>query len=204
MTLNFLSFSGDILHWKDFWSLFNSLIEKEPLSDQEKICHLQTAMKSTEAIEVVRHAAVKGCYDEVVAALQTRYDKNRVVYMHHVSALHSRGTIRSNSDDLIRGKQQLELHRNGLKANKGDTIDQFLVASTVLLMDSNCAAKWADYTSSKKDPPDWETLMNFFEHRISTLQSTASTSSLLTLPQKEHPPLSLKTKEDPLCFTLGM
>ncbi len=52
---------------------------------------------------------------EVVAALQTRYDKNRVVYMHYVSALDSRGTIRSNSDDLIRGKQQLE---HGLKANK--------------------------------------------------------------------------------------
>ena len=38
-------------------------------------------MKSEDAKTVVRHAAAKGNYDEVVTALKKRYDKTRVVYM---------------------------------------------------------------------------------------------------------------------------
>ena len=78
--------------------------------------------------------------------------------MHHVSTLQNRGTIHYTYEDLVRGKQELALHRDGLVINKGETLDQFLVASTVLLMDATCAAHWADYSGSCKDPPGMDTV----------------------------------------------
>ena len=95
LKLQLPTFSGDLLQWKDFWDLFGAVIESERLTDREKICHIQSAMKSEDAKTVVRHAAAGGSYDDIVSALKTRYDKSRVVYMHHVSAFTSRAPIRS-------------------------------------------------------------------------------------------------------------
>ena len=81
------------------------------------------------------------------------FHKNCVAYMHHVSTLHNRGNIHCTYEDLVRGKKELALHRDGLIVNERETLGKFLVASTVLLMDANCAAHWANYSGSRKDPP---------------------------------------------------
>ena len=209
-------FTGDLLYWKDFWDLFSAVIEGERLSDREKICHLQASMKSEDAKTVVRHAAAKGSYDDVVTALKKRYDKSRVVYMHHVSALTSRAPILSTCEDLVHGLQELELHHSGLKAHGGDTLGQYLTSSTVLLMDPTCATHWADYTSSRGEPPDLETVRSFFEHRIATLQSNPHTAKKSAKPPSVVPSSS-KPKDksrstvyhardspfDPLCPACG-
>ena len=168
-------FSGDLLHWKDFWDIFSAVIESERLSDREKICHLQASMRSEEAKSVVRHATANGNYDNVVTALKKRYDKNHVVYMHHVASLHSRAPTRSSCDDLIRCIQEIELHYSGVVATQGDTLGQYLAAMTLLLMDSSCASHWADYTSKRTDPPDLDTVREFCEHHIAALQSNPLT-----------------------------
>ena len=152
-------------------------------------------MKSEDAKTVVRHAAAGGSYDDV-SALKTRYDKSRVVYMHHVSAFTSRAPIHSNCEDLVRGLQELELHHSGLKAHGGDTLGQFLTATTVLLMDSSCAMHWADYTSNRKEPPDLKTIRRFFEHRILTLQSNPHTARKIAKPPQASQP-AFKQKDKP-------
>lgn len=63
--------------------------------------------------------------------------------MHHVSALNSHSPIKSNCKDLVRGLQELELHHSRLKAHGGDSLGQYLTASTV---DRACSTHWADYT----------------------------------------------------------
>ena len=119
-----------------FGNLFSVVMEGEHLSDGEKICHLQAAMKTEEVETVVRHASAKGNYDEVVAALCQRYDKTRVVYAHHVNSHTSRSPIKHNCDDFIRAQQELDLHYCGLNTHLGDTLGQFLTAATVQLMDA--------------------------------------------------------------------
>ena len=53
LKLELPKFSGDLLQWKDFWDLFSAVIETEHLSDREKICHLQTSMRTDEAKSVM-------------------------------------------------------------------------------------------------------------------------------------------------------
>ena len=118
------------------------MIDKKALNDHEKICHLQATMKTEEGKLVVRPATSWRSYDDVVDALHLRYDKNHVAYMHHVSTLQNQGTIHCTCEDLVRGKQKLAFHRDRLLINEGETLDQLLVTSTVLLMDATCAAHW--------------------------------------------------------------
>ena len=153
---------------------------KEALNNHEKICHLQAVMRTEEAKSEVSHAASGGSCDDVVDSLCLRYDKNRVAYMHHVSMLQNRGTIHCTYEDLVRGKQELAFHRDGLIINQGETLDQFLVASTVLLMDATCAAHWANYSGSCKDPPGMDMLNDFFEHRLTILQANPMTGRKAT------------------------
>lgn len=191
-------FAGDLLKWRDFWTLFSAVIEGEHLSDREKICHLQAAMKTEEAQTVVRHASAKGSYAEVVAALRQRYDKTRVVYAHHVNSLTSRSPIKHTCDDLIRAQQELDLHYCGLNTHLGDTLGQFLTAATIQLMDAPCATHWADYTSSKKEPPDMDTLRAFLEHRIGTLQSNPHLQKKVSqLPPQSQPQHQARSKDKP-------
>ena len=148
-------------------------------------------MKSEDAKTVVRHAAAKGNYDEVVTALKKRYDKTRVVNMHHVNALTSRQPIKSNCNDLVHGLQELELHHSGLTAHGSDILGQYLAASTVLLMDPTCGTHWADCTCSKEEPPDLQTICLFFEHWIAT-QSNPHTAK-----KSSKPPVAVPTTSKP-------
>ena len=75
-------FSGEIIQWKDFQPLFSAMIDKQALSNHEKICLLQAAMKTEEAKSVVRHAASGGSYDDEVDTPRLRYDKNCVYSLH--------------------------------------------------------------------------------------------------------------------------
>ena len=109
--------------------------------------------------------------------------------MHHVDALQP---IKSNCDDLVRGLQELELHHSGLTAHGGDILGQYLAASTVLLMDPTCGTHWADYTCSKEEPPDLQTIRSFFEHWISTLQSNPHTAK-----KSSKPPVAVPTTSKP-------
>ena len=185
---NYLT-SQELLQWKDFWDLFSAVIEGKRLTSREKICHLQASMKSEDAKTVVRHAAAEGNYDEVVTALKKSYDKTRVVYMHHVNALTSRQPIKSNCNDLVHGLQELELHHSGLTAHGSDILGQYLAASTVLLMVPTCGTHWADYTCSKEEPPDLQTICLFFEHWIATLQSMPRRAPSLPLLCQPRPSL---------------
>ena len=95
LRLSLPTFSGDILDWKDFWRIFSSIIDKESsLTDAEKICHLTAAMQSKESKELVQRAAGStDVYAEVMQELVKRYDKCKVVYLHHVGHILGKDTM---------------------------------------------------------------------------------------------------------------
>ena len=45
LRLELPTFSGNILQWRDFWSPFSPLIEREGLQDREKIAHLIVSLR---------------------------------------------------------------------------------------------------------------------------------------------------------------
>ncbi len=68
-------FSGDILDWEDFWSLFSTVIERDTaLNDAECSVLLIKAMGSTKAREIATAAAQNTPkYDSAVSALKRHF-----------------------------------------------------------------------------------------------------------------------------------
>lgn len=172
LKLGLPKFKGDILQWTEFWNLFQAVLKTaEPLSDFEKIYHLQEAMSCDTAKSIARLAAVGGSYDNVVEALENRYDKKRVVYAKHVEAIVAQGTIHDNMGDLARCIKECSFHYNGLYSADGGTLSQFMTALLSRLMDASCADHWANFIASKEGVPDFGVFQDFLEHRLPTLQS---------------------------------
>ena len=121
LRLSLPSFSGDLLDWKDFWGVFSSIIDKETsLSDAEKICHLTAVMQSKELKELVQRAAGStDVYAEVVDELKKRYDKCKVVYLHHVGRILSRGAVHYTRRSLSDSLEFIRRHKQGLERNNG-------------------------------------------------------------------------------------
>ena len=60
LRLELPTLSGNILQWRDFWSLLSPLIEREGLEDRENIAHLIASLRDEVAKDVVAHSAAKG------------------------------------------------------------------------------------------------------------------------------------------------
>ena len=51
------TFDGDVLNWREFWSLFSDVLSKDRgLTDTEKCCHLINSMSTPEAKEQAKSA----------------------------------------------------------------------------------------------------------------------------------------------------
>ena len=117
--------------------------------------------------------------------------------MQHVAALNARAPVRHSADYLVRCLQEIDLHHSGLSSTGGDTLSQYLAASTVLLMDSTCASHWSDYTSKTESPPGLDTLREFCEHRLTALQSNPNVKKPHKPPAVSNQQQSSKLKERP-------
>ena len=71
LKLGLPKFSGELLDWREFWSIFSACIEQEAgLTDVEKITCLEDAMSDQTTKDLVRLNGYGGSYDSVVRALQ--------------------------------------------------------------------------------------------------------------------------------------
>ena len=65
LKLGLPKFSGELLDWREFWSIFSARIEAG-LTDAEKITCLEDAMNDQSAKDLVRLNGYGGSYDSVV------------------------------------------------------------------------------------------------------------------------------------------
>ena len=81
-----------MLAWKDFWSLFSSVIDAEKsFTNSEKVRLLVETMGDRESRRLAHEASANRTpYDDVVKALRDRYDDDRAECNHHIDNLLSR------------------------------------------------------------------------------------------------------------------
>ena len=81
LKLDLPKFSGELLDWREFWPIFFARLEREVgLTDIEKITFLEDAMTDQTAKDLVRLNGYGGSYENVVQALQARYNRHKLVY----------------------------------------------------------------------------------------------------------------------------
>ena len=95
LRLDLPTFDGNIMmKWRDFWSLFSAVLDKERgLTDSEWCCHLINAMSTPEAKEQAKSAVAYTCnYKEATERLRGIYEQNRIVSSNHFKALFTTDT----------------------------------------------------------------------------------------------------------------
>ena len=96
---------GDMLNWRQFWSLFSVCIEREiGLTNAEKISCLEEAMQDPAAKSIVRQQGYECDYDIVVKVLHIRYERHKLVFRHYVNhtlSLRYLTTMTATSNSMI-------------------------------------------------------------------------------------------------------
>ncbi len=199
MKLDLPTYSGDILDWREFWHLFSARIDRETdLSDYEKISCLENAMEDPEAKTVIRLKAQSGVYADVVKALKARYDRNKLVFQHHIKQLQSLSSISDDHDSYVRFLQSITKHVGGAVTCGGNTFEQLVTAMLEAHLPRPAAVLWSDFSSKDGDcPPTLAKLEEFIENRIQATETLpandlqpmlvdAQTTHLLTTTSLEH------------------
>ena len=164
LKLDLPTFSGDLLDWREFWSIFSARLSRETcLTEHEKISCLETAMVDKGAKSIVRIHSAGGSFSECIKALQERYDRNKVVYRHHVQKLTQLKPIQDNYESLCQTIQDLTRHSSGMKTCDGTTFEQLLVAMIEPLLPSVLTKLWSDFTSESHSPPALPDLIKFLK-----------------------------------------
>ena len=118
-----------MLDWCEFWSIFPARLSREiGLSEHERISCLETAMLDKGAKAIDRVCSTGGSFSECVKALKECYDRNKIVYRHHVQKLFQLKPIQDSYESLRQTIHDLTRHSSGLKYCDGATFEQLIVA----------------------------------------------------------------------------
>ena len=163
-------FDGNILHWLDFWKLFDSMLSKDKgLTDVEKICLLRDAMEDPIAKEHVNRAHGRyETYVKVTNELKAKYDRCRIVYLKHADKLFKRHTYEYTQKDMKALVERLETHLLGMERCKGYTLNQYVAAQVELQMGDEMKREWGVYSGDVDYPPDVDTILKFLKKRMRT------------------------------------
>ncbi len=119
-----------------------------------------------EAKTVIRLKAQSGVYANVVKALKARYDRNKLVFKHHVKQLQSLSSISDDRDSYVRFLQSITKHGGGVVACGGNTFEQLVPAILEAHLPRPAAVLWSDFSS--KDGDCAPTLEELMENCIAT------------------------------------
>ncbi len=172
LKLDLPTFSGDLLDWREFWSIFSARLSRETgLTEHERISCLETAMADKSAKAIVRVHGSGGSFSECVKALQERYDRNKIVYRHHVQKLSQLKPIQDNYESLCQTIHDLTRHSSGMKTCDGATFEQLLVAMIEPLLPTVLIKLWSDFTSDSHSPPALVDLIKFLKRRSQAVEA---------------------------------
>ena len=104
-------------------------------------------MSDKGAKAIVRVHSISGSFNECVMALQERYDRNKIVYRHHVQKLIQLKPIQDTYESLCQTIHDLTRYTSGMKSCDGATYEQLIVAMIEPLLPTVLTKLWSDFTS---------------------------------------------------------
>ena len=123
----------------------------------------------------------------VVEALKSRYDRNKLVYKHHVKELLALSPISDDHDSYERLKHSITKYIGGLKSCGGDSFEQFVAALLERLLPRSAAVLWADFSSKSDRPPTLGTFTDFLDRRLETTETLSSINRQPAYNHKSKP-----------------
>ena len=121
LTMKMPTFDGNILRWKDFWTMFSARLENEP--------HLTDADKGNLLVQAITDPAARRRAEQLITnyasfdvgsgLVRDEYENAKNLYGHHFESAFKPDVYKDNGDNFIRLQLRIDATQRGLKDSKG-------------------------------------------------------------------------------------
>ena len=171
------TFSGNVLHWQQFWEQFEvSVHSRSNLSDIEKLVYLQQAIKNSPARTCIEGLSRSGDqYGEAIECLKGRYNRPRLIHRAHVRNIMEAPPLKDGSAKELRHLHDiLQQHLRALKSMELEPDPSFITSIIELKLDTTTLFEWQKHTQeSIKDVPPYQDILDFLNLRAQASESLA-------------------------------
>ena len=189
------SFHGDLITWTTFWAEFQDAVGKHSdLTNSSKLSYIRESIKCpttrTLMMSSTEHSAR---YPEVVALLQRRFDKKRLIHYRHCCTLTKTTSVRSTFADLNTLADELTNAAAGMKYLGQLVVESLVTSLSVARLTKALREQWELHTDSSRKVPHMNDFIEFIRRRADVL----ALDSALDEEQGRHPKPVIKTEPKP-------
>ena len=77
--LNLLIFDGDLLHWQEFWDIFDSAVHQQDISNVTKFSYLKNALRGEAVSAVCGISVTNNHYLMVIKLLKEKFGNRQAI-----------------------------------------------------------------------------------------------------------------------------
>lgn len=187
-------FKGNLADWRTFWTRFNEYVGKiRHITDHEKLCYLQDAVKDPTALDIVSDAARNGdSFAAVGDRLTFKFDQPREVYTEALRGLMSVPAIEYTKQGVSNLARDLNRYQNILERYGDGTASQVFTAIMETRMSPRLLEEWRLYNSSPSVPSAAK-LVEFCDKRELILSPSEEDHRKGFKPPTKQPPKNIST-----------
>ena len=172
-TIDVPTFHGDIMKWASFWSTFQAVIDSKPLSKTNKLTYLRKAIKDVDS-QTLLHSPQEtpDFYDEVVAALKSRFNRTKEIHRNLVHSLVTLPPVKNTRPDLRKRVDEVKHLLSSLKHTGHDDLLAVLCSLLYHTLPVKLQTLWDQQTKKIKEVSPVRELLSFLADHAETLPAT--------------------------------
>lgn len=168
------TFRGGYTEWSDFHSMFNTVIDQEPLlSKIEKFQHLRSCLEGP-ALDAIKSLEItEANYAIAMEILKSRFNNKRLIFQAHIAEVLKLGKVEDGSCEQLRAlSDKLNSHMRALKSlgTMEEIAGCIVVQSVFKNLDADTKTKWEEF-SQPNLIPTWEAFSKFLEQRCLAMEN---------------------------------
>ena len=172
-TIDVPTFHGDIMKWSSFWSSFQATIDSKRLSKTNKLTYLRKAIKDADS-QTLLHSPQEtpDFYDEVVAALKSRFDRTKEIRRNLVHSMVSLPAVKNTRSDLRKRVDEVKHIISSLKHTGHFDLPAVLSSMVYQTLPIKLQTLWDQQTKKIKGVSPITDLISFLADHAETLPAS--------------------------------
>lgn len=203
--LQIKTFAGDLLDWPELKATCESICT-DSMGDTNKFRYLKSFL-TDEPAHMIKHLPLcDGSYDRAWAILKKRYDNERAIINTNLKRVFDLQTSASESAEKLKTMLNVSNECIATVNSYGintDSWDAIMIFALTRHLDAQNIQHWEEQIRGKKTIPKLSEFTEFLEMRISILETTAATKSMMdnstTNTRKPKVLVTTTTKKCTIC-----
>ena len=196
------AFSGKVLEWQQFVTLFKAYLSKYPEAEPcKRVSALLEALSTEEAKSIATRAADSSFdFNKALEALEKCYGQKKLIYSNGYQTAFSSTPIDLSYSTISEVIQQLEASLETFKSLGKDTVDHAMAHHTEGLLSSELRKRWTAEAGHMEEQPSLQMLLDFLHKQLPSLQETDIHRQKPPNSKFRSKPTALQASVQPSCL----